>query len=311
MPSVRWWSRFSGCDSAASSARAKLSIAGSSSRRELGDAAGLGLRDVAARALAHVVELGHRAQVLVAVVGLGRRLGLGLGRVVRGLGDARRGRVRLRARTRRRRPAGRPAASSVRGRRARRRSASPSPAAGAAASSAAARCVGLGRGRAPWTTTSPRPRPRRRRRPPPRRPAAPSSRPRRCAGRGRCCCWARSYIASETLWKDAWSASVFALISFGSSEVRLSRTSLIAASISSLRGGVDLLGEVLELALGLVGGVLAAVAGLRELTGALVLVGVRLGVVDHALDLVVAAGRRRRGSRSSAPCRCRGPSPTR
>ena len=30
-----------------------------------------------------------------------------------------------------------------------------------------------------------------------------------------CCCWARSYIASETLWKAACSASVLALISLG------------------------------------------------------------------------------------------------
>src|SRR6476620_1172803 len=53
-----------------------------------------------------------------------------------------------------------------------------------------------------------------------------------------------------------------------------------------LGGGVHLLTELLELALGLVGGVLAVVAGLGELAGALVLVGVRLGVGDHALDLV-------------------------
>src|SRR6476620_6031795 len=53
-----------------------------------------------------------------------------------------------------------------------------------------------------------------------------------------------------------------------------------------LGGGVHLLTELLELALGLVGGVLAVVAGLGELASALVLVGVRLGVGDHALDLV-------------------------
>src|SRR3954471_136543 len=66
---------------------------------QLGDAAALGLRDVAAGALADIVELGHRAQVLVAVVGLGRpgilgRLGL-LGGVVLRLRDARLGRARL------------------------------------------------------------------------------------------------------------------------------------------------------------------------------------------------------------------------
>src|SRR3954469_1145982 len=68
--------------------------------RELRDAARLGLRDVAAGALAHVVELGHRAQGLVA--GVGRvflRLGfggLGVGGVlVLGLGDAGLRRARL------------------------------------------------------------------------------------------------------------------------------------------------------------------------------------------------------------------------
>ena len=54
-----------------------------------------------------------------------------------------------------------------------------------------------------------------------------------------------------------------------------------------LGGVVDVLGEVLELALGLVGRVLAGVAGLGELAQALVLVGVRLGVGHHALDLLV------------------------
>ena len=48
------------------------------------------------------------------------------------------------------------------------------------------------------------------------------------------CSWARWYIASETLWKDAFSASVLALISAASSDVSESRTALIAASISSL-----------------------------------------------------------------------------
>ena len=51
--------------------------------------------------------------------------------------------------------------------------------------------------------------------------------------------------------------------------------------------GVHLLAQVLELALGLVGGVLAVVPGLGELALALVLVGVGLGVRDHPLDLVV------------------------
>jgi uncharacterized sodium:solute symporter family permease YidK len=54
-----------------------------------------------------------------------------------------------------------------------------------------------------------------------------------------------------------------------------------------LGGGVDRVTEVLELALGLVGGVLAVVAGLRELAQAAVLLGVGLGVGDHPLDLLV------------------------
>src|SRR5207253_5554413 len=50
---------------------------------------------------------------------------------------------------------------------------------------------------------------------------------------------------------------------------------------------VDLVAELGELALGLVGGVLAGVARLGELAGPAVLLGVRLRVGDHALDLVV------------------------
>ena len=72
---------------------------------------------------------------------------------------------------------------------------------------------------------------------------------------------------------------------------RTSRTALIAASISSLGGLVDLLAELLELALGLVGGVLAVVARLRELALTAVVVGVRLGVGDHPLDLVLGQAR--------------------
>ncbi len=174
MPSVRWWSRFSGWASAAASARSKLSSAGSSSLRQLGDAAGLGLRDVAARALAHVVELGHRAQVLVAVVGLGRGLGLRL----RGLGDAGRGGVRLRA--------GRAVAAVRRGHRrlgsvAVWTPSVDSPRAGAPAASSAAGGVVLGSRSMDYdlpssttsaSTTSSSARPARR------------SRTRRCPGRG-------------------------------------------------------------------------------------------------------------------------------
>src|SRR4029079_12489784 len=54
----------------------------------------------------------------------------------------------------------------------------------------------------------------------------------------------------------------------------------------ALRGVVDLLGALPGLALGLVGGVLAVVPGLGELTQPLVVVGVRLGVADHPLDLL-------------------------
>ena len=57
------------------------------------------------------------------------------------------------------------------------------------------------------------------------------------------------------------------------------------------RGVVDLLAEVLELLLGVVRRRLAGVAGLGQLAQALVLVGVRLGVGDHALDLVVGEPR--------------------
>ena len=81
-----------------------------------------------------------------------------------------------------------------------------------------------------------RPRPRRRR-PPPR----PRPRRGRLAVGGppfgdaaSCCAWARSYIASETLWNAVCRRSVVAWMSAASSEVSDSRTSLIAASISVL-----------------------------------------------------------------------------
>ena len=47
------------------------------------------------------------------------------------------------------------------------------------------------------------------------------------------CSWARWYIASETLWKEALRASLRLLISAGSSPVSDSRTALIASSIST------------------------------------------------------------------------------
>ena len=173
--------------------------------RELGDAARLGGADVAARALATLSSSAARAQPLVLVVGLG----LGAGAAPP-------------------RPRPRSAAAP----RARRRG----------SSDRAARADGLlGRRRlsllvsCSGVTTCPRPRPRRRRRPPRprrrRRPSAPSAvAPLPCAAAA--CCWARSYIASETLWNAVCSASVLALISSGSSEVSDSRT--------VLDGGLDL-----------------------------------------------------------------------
>ena len=50
---------------------------------------------------------------------------------------------------------------------------------------------------------------------------------------------------------------------------------------------VDAVAELLQLALGLVGGVLGVVARLGQLARLAVLVGVRLGVADHAPDLLV------------------------
>src|SRR5205807_9217166 len=54
-----------------------------------------------------------------------------------------------------------------------------------------------------------------------------------------------------------------------------------------LGGRVDRVAQVGELLLGLVGRVLAVVAGLRQLTLTAVVLGVRLGVGDHPLDLVL------------------------
>src|SRR5262249_19230492 len=54
-----------------------------------------------------------------------------------------------------------------------------------------------------------------------------------------------------------------------------------------LRARVDRVAKLLELAVGLVGSVLAVVASLRQLTLTAVVLGVRLGVGDHPLDLLV------------------------
>ena len=240
--------------------------------REPGDAAALGRAQLLGRPLAEVLEVGLRPlrqrEVLVALAGPGRQLvevvldllGLLLGRGGQvGLGDRR-----------------------VGGRRAWRRR-SPAPSAGGAAApvSGAASFAGSGvRASSSSRITCPRRRPRRRR-PPPRRPRRhPPPAPLGLASAA-CCCWAFSYICSETLWNAVCSASAFALISATSSDSRTSRTSLIACSISSFDDASTPSPEVLELALGLVGRVLRAVAGLGQLALALVLVGVGLGVGDH------------------------------
>ena len=62
--------------SAFSTASSRLSCTGSSSCDQLLDAVACGRFDVALRALAHVLEFGHGAQVLVPVI-LGALLGLG------------------------------------------------------------------------------------------------------------------------------------------------------------------------------------------------------------------------------------------
>ena len=89
-----------------------------------------------------------------------------------------------------------------------------------------ARCLGCGEPRpllvdralaSAISVTCPRRRPRRRRRPPrPSRRRRRRRRRRRTRAVGlRACCWARSYIASETLWNAVCSASVLALIVAG------------------------------------------------------------------------------------------------
>ena len=62
----------------------------------------------------------------------------------------------------------------------------------------------------------------------------------------------------------------------------------MAASISSLEDDVERVAHLVHLALGLVRGVLGLVAGLHDLALAAVVLGVRLGVLHHALDLFVS-----------------------
>src|SRR4051794_232200 len=257
---------------------------------ELRDAAGLGLRDVAARALADVVELGHCAQVLVLVVGLGRlRLGLRRGRVVGRLRDARRGR------------AGLGLGRAVGVRRRDRDLVGPGRAV-----HAVGRLALAGRGRGGLLSRR-----------------ALALRPGLGVAlhglrlpfvddlgvhdvlllggsrRGAVAVGVRA-VGRRLLLLGALVHRLGDLVEGGLERLglrvdlvrvlgRQALADVLDRGLDLLaRGVVDLLAEVLELALGLVGGVLAAVAGLRELAGALVLVGVRLGVVDHALDLVVA-----------------------
>ncbi len=58
-----------------------------------------------------------------------------------------------------------------------------------------------------------------------------------------------------------------------------------------LGGGIDGVAQLGQLALGLVGGVLRAVTRLRQLALTAVVLGVRLGVGDHSLDLVLREAR--------------------
>src|SRR4051794_5776950 len=172
------------------------------------DAARLRDLDVAARALAHVVGLGRRPQVQVLVVRSVRRLGRGVlrqpGDVLvagRRLGRLGLGRLGLGRRSLLRRLGLRLVLRAAHYLPSSTTSASTTSSSGEA--SAVAPLVG-----------------------------APPS-----AAEAACCCWAFSYMASETLWKEACSASALALISLGSSLVSTSRTAVIAASISVLDSG--------------------------------------------------------------------------
>ena len=124
------------------------------------------------------------------------------------------------------------------------------------------------------------PRLRRRRHPPRRRRrwSTPRRQPSPSGELAAACSWARWYIASETLWNAVCSVSVLALISAASSLVSDSRTVLDRRLDLLLGARVDRVTQILELALGLVGGVLAVVTGLGELALPAVVLGVRLGV---------------------------------
>ena len=133
-------------------------------------------------------------------------------------------------------------------------------------------------------TSAPRPRPRRQRLPLRRRRTIGRRAILDCAA----ACW---YICSETLWNACCSASVLDLIASASSPSSAARTSLIAFSISDFAAGVDLVAQLAELLLGLVGGVVRVVARLRQLALARVVGRVRLGVLDHLVDVLVGQAR--------------------
>src|SRR5689334_14333123 len=166
--------------------------------REPRDAARLGDVDVALGALAHVVELGRRPQPLVLVVGLlWRRLGLdGLGLGGLGLHGLR---LLGNGLAHRLVDGGRLTVLDVL--LGAHDLPSSTTSASTTSSSTSGSAVAPSAGAPlPWAAEA--------------------------------CCCARSYMASETLWKELCSASVLALISLASSEVSASRTALIAASIS-------------------------------------------------------------------------------
>ena len=119
-------------------------------------------------------------------------------------------------------------------------------------------------------------RPRRPRRPAPFRPASMRPAPLACA-----------YAASASFCEACWSASVLARISFRSEDSRTSRSSMTRPSIVGRIRLVELVAVLLERLLGLVGERLGDVPGVRELTQLPGLVGVRLGVADHPLDLLL------------------------
>ena len=216
-------------------ARSRLSTAGSSSERELGDAALLRGRRLARGAPAVVLEVGlgplGELEVLVGLLGL-------RGELLEVVSPASpRGRSRAAAAALRRLLRSGPATRSA---------ASGAGCSGGAPVRSPRQMPGGRRGcRAPamsialggHTLTCPRQQLRRRPRPLPRHPRRSSTRRRhhrhRRRGGRRLLLGALVHRLGD-LVEGAWSASVLALMSAASSEVSTSRTALIAASISSL-----------------------------------------------------------------------------